>query len=295
MACLGLALCTIAACTAKKKAAYTKTANGLEYMIVKDVPGGQKPAIGDYMEFHIRSYVKTPKGDSLLFDSRTMNGGNPVPYQVAAPSFKGDISEGFTFLTEGDSANFLISVDSMLKAGTQALTWMKPGTFQKINYSVQVTKVRSQEELQKEKAESAGKQAGVDEALVREYLTKNGIQATRTASGLYYRIEKMGAGLKPGTGDSVSMNYTGMTLAGEKFDSNVDPKFNHVMPFWFTLGMGQVISGWDEGIALMPKGSKGTLYIPSTLAYGAQSPTPLIQPNSVLVFDVEVVDVRKGR
>jgi FKBP-type peptidyl-prolyl cis-trans isomerase len=91
------------------------------------------------------------------------------------------------------------------------------------------------------------------------------------------------------------MNYTGMTLAGAKFDSNVDPQFNHVQPFWFNLGMGQVIKGWDEGIALMPKGSKGTLYIPSTLAYGAQSPSPLIPANSVLVFDVEVVDAKPGK
>ena len=86
------------------------------------------------------------------------------------------------------------------------------------------------------------------------------------------------------------MNYTGKLLIGTPFDSNVDPQFGHVSPFVFALGTGQVIRGWDEGIALFKKGGKGVLYIPSSLAYGERSPGPQIPANSVLIFDVEVVD-----
>ncbi len=291
---LGLSVITFSSCNAQD-AGFKKTANGLEYKIIKDEAGIQKPAIGDYMEFHIKSYVRFPKGDSILFDSRKMNNNQPVPFQLTPPAFKGDLVEGFQMLTKGDSAIFRVSVDSVIKAGNQPLPWMEKGKGQKMEYTVQVVTVKTQSQLQAEQKEAASKQVGVDEQLIKDYLAKNNINATRTASGLYYKVDKMGSGAKPGTGDSVSMNYTGMTLSGEKFDSNVDPKFNHVQPFWFNLGMGQVIKGWDEGIGLMPKGSKGTLYIPSTMAYGAQSPSPLIPANSVLVFDVEVVDTKASR
>ncbi len=86
------------------------------------------------------------------------------------------------------------------------------------------------------------------------------------------------------------MKYTGKTLDGTPFDSNVDPKFGHVEPFKFVIGTGQVIPGWDEGVALLNKGAKGKLYIPSPLAYGPQGP-PAIGANAVLVFDVEVVNI----
>ncbi len=82
-----------------------------------------------------------------------------------------------------------------------------------------------------------------------------------------------------------------MLLNGEKFDSNVDPQFQHVQPFEFMLGKGSVIKGWDEGIALLKKGGKATLFIPSTLAYGANSPSPKIPAHSVLVFEVELNEI----
>lgn len=287
---LGLAALSFSSCSAQD-AGFKKTASGLEYKIVRDEPGIQKPAIGDYMEFHIKSYVHFPKADSVLFDSRKMNNGNPVPFQLTPPQFKGDLVEGFQMLTKGDSAVFRVSVDSIIKAGNQPLPWMQKGKNMKIEYSVSVVTVKTQSQLQSEQKAAAEKQGGVDEQLIKDYLTKNNIKANRTASGLYYKIDNPGAG-KVAAGDSVSMNYTGMTLNGTKFDSNVDPQFNHVQPFWFTLGAGQVIRGWDEGIALFGKGGKGTLYIPSTLAYGPQSPTPAIQPNSVLVFEVQVVDTK---
>ena len=291
---LGLSALTFSSCNAQD-AGFKKTASGLEYKIIKDEPGIQKPAIGDYMEFHIKSYVRFPKGDSVLFDSRKMNGNNPVPFQLTPPAFKGDLVEGFQMLTKGDSAVFRVSVDSVIKAGNQPLPWMQKGKGQKLEYTVQVVTVKTQSQLQAEQKEAASRQVGVDEQLIKDYLAKNNIKAMRTPSGLYYKVDKMGSGYKPMPGDSVSMNYTGMTLEGTKFDSNIDPQFNHVQPFWFNLGVGQVIKGWDEGIGLMPKGSKGTLYIPSTMAYGAQSPTPLIPANSVLVFDVEVVDAKPAK
>jgi FKBP-type peptidyl-prolyl cis-trans isomerase len=291
---LALALAgLVQSCKTQKKVVYQKTANGLEYRIIKDEPGFPKAAVGDYMEFHLKSYVKFPKGDSVIFDSRKMNEHKPVPYQLAASAYKGDLAEGFLMLTAGDSAVFRVSIDSMIKAGAQMLPWMEKGKGQKMEFTVKVTSLRTPAQKQKDDQEVAGRQNDIDESLIQDYLRQNNIQATRTASGLFYKIDKIGQGATPKKGNTVSMNYTGMTLDGTKFDSNVDPEFRHVQPFEFKLGMGQVIKGWDEGIALLPKGTKGTLYIPSTMAYGPNSPTPLIPANSVLVFDVEVVDIHE--
>lgn len=95
------------------------------------------------------------------------------------------------------------------------------------------------------------------------------------------------------TGDTVSMNYTGRLQNGTVFDSNVDPKFNHVQPFVFTLGAGQVIAGWDKGIVGMKVGQKKTLTIPPADAYGANGVPGAIPPNSTLIFDVELLAIKK--
>jgi FKBP-type peptidyl-prolyl cis-trans isomerase len=94
-------------------------------------------------------------------------------------------------------------------------------------------------------------------------------------------------------GDTVSMNYTGRLQNGTVFDSNVDPKFNHVQPFVFTLGAGQVIPGWDKGIVGMKVGEKKTLTIPPEDGYGAVGRPPIIPPNSTLIFDVELLSIKK--
>src|SRR5690606_24122949 len=156
-------------------------------------------------------------------------------------------------------------------------------------YNLRVVSVKPQAVKQKEDEANAQLQIGVDDKLITEHLAKNKIKATKTESGIYYNITKEGTGPQAEAGKKVSVNYTGMLLNGEKFNSNVDPQFQHVQPFEFVLGAGNVIKGWDEGIALLKKGGKATLYIPSTLAYGANSPSPKIPANSVLVFDVELV------
>ncbi len=91
------------------------------------------------------------------------------------------------------------------------------------------------------------------------------------------------------------MNYIGKTLNGNVFDKNVDSAFNNIRPFSFALGTGKVIKGWDEGIALLNKGSKATFYIPSALAYGPQAPSRAIGANAVLLFDVELTDIKKAK
>ena len=106
--------------------------------------------------------------------------------------------------------------------------------------------------------------------------------------GLQYRDITVGAGTKAAPGMSVTVHYTGWLENGKKFDSSLD----RGTPFNFKLGAGQVIKGWDEGVAGMRVGGKRQLHIPPQLGYGASGAGNAIPPNAKLIFDVELLAVK---
>ncbi len=110
----------------------------------------------------------------------------------------------------------------------------------------------------------------------------------KTESGLRYQIIQEGNGLKAEKGKTVSIHYKGQLPDGTVFDSS----YKRNQPLDFVLGMGQVIAGWDEGVALLKVGDKARLVIPSDLAYGSEGAGGVISPNATLVFDVELMDVK---
>lgn len=264
---------------------FTTTANGVKYKIVTHNPNGRKPVIGDLAEMHIRFIA----GDSTVFDSRKMNADKPVPLAIQKPAFNGDPAEAFVNIAVGDSAVIMAPADSMKKAGAN-MPWLKDGEM--VEYDIVLVSVKSPEEMKAEEAKQAAAQNHIDDSLLQAYFKKNKLKPTKTASGLYYKITKQGTGDNPKTGQTVFVNYTGMTMDGKKFDSNVDSAFHHVQPFSFPLGQHHVIAGWDEGVALLKKGAKATLYIPSSLAYGHRGAGGSIPPDAVLIFEVEVADIQ---
>jgi peptidylprolyl isomerase len=112
-----------------------------------------------------------------------------------------------------------------------------------------------------------------------------------TATGLQYEDTVVGTGNSPSKGQTCSMHYTGWLWVngakGAKFDSSVD----RGEPFDFAIGVGQVIKGWDEGVATMKVGGKRTLLIPPALGYGARGAAGVIPPNATLLFEVELLGV----
>ena len=115
---------------------------------------------------------------------------------------------------------------------------------------------------------------------------------TSMPSGLKYKDEVIGTGPEPKAGQSVRVHYTGWLdqngQKGKKFDSSRD----RGEPFSFTLGAGQVIAGWDQGVATMKTGGKRTLVIPPNLGYGARGAGGVIPPNATLIFEVELLGPR---
>jgi FKBP-type peptidyl-prolyl cis-trans isomerase len=115
-----------------------------------------------------------------------------------------------------------------------------------------------------------------------------GGQEVTTESGLKYRDVAVGNGREAALGDTATVHYTGWLTDGKKFDSSVDRK----EPFSFRVGAGQVIKGWDEGVAGMKVGGKRKLTIPPQLGYGSRGAGGVIPPNATLIFDVELLGLR---
>jgi FKBP-type peptidyl-prolyl cis-trans isomerase len=206
----------------------------------------------------------------------------------------------------------LVNADMLFKSTkNKKPDFIKSGD--KVQYFVKLVSVKTKDQVQKEQQaaftkqmqeqmekqkKDAAKQLINDDKDLQAYFTKNHITPTKTASGLYYTVKEEGSGELPKTGDTIVMNYTGTLLDGTKFDSNEDTAFHHVSPFQFSLGKGQVIKGWDEGVALLKTGAKATLYIPSPMAYGSQArpgggANPKgIPANSILLFDVQLISMK---
>ena len=118
---------------------------------------------------------------------------------------------------------------------------------------------------------------------------KVGGSPTTTADGLEYWDVKVGSGATAAPGNHVKVHYSGFLTTGQKFDSSRD----RGEPFEFSLGAGEVIKGWDEGVAGMKVGGQRQLRIPPVLGYGASGAGGVIPPNATLIFDVELLDVSK--
>ena len=249
------------------------------YTIHYDAPG-RTAQIGDIVLIHVANYNAD---DSLLYN--TFAGLAPVPMEITAPEFKGDLMEAMVMVSKGDSLSVLIPVDS-LENYESSPGIVEPG--EDIRLVIKVVELMTKDEYKEYEAKKQKEQVSKDAKLIEGYLNQKGIKATKTSSGLYYVIDKKGTGPNPTPGQTVDVHYTGTLLNGQKFDSSRD----RGEPFSFMIGKGQVIGGWDEGIALLNKGAKARLFIPSHLGYGAHGAGADIPPNSVLIFDVELIDIK---
>lgn len=270
---------------------YKKTDSGLYYKFYDENDDAQKPEIGDVLTVSM-SY-KIHKTDSVIFSSKDQPDASKL--MLVKPVYKGDISEGIAMMGVGDSASFIVNADSFYikNVGLQkSPETVKPGSL--MVFEIKLVSIQKKADYEKEQALKMEKyNAMVEERKTKEpeetaaFLKTNKITAKPTVTGLYYVEVIKGTGAKAEKGKTVKVNYTGKLLDGTIFDSSEGKA-----PIEFVLGTGQVIPGWDEGLALMKSGGKAKFIIPSNLAYSARGAGDIILPYTPLYFDVELIEVK---
>jgi len=286
---------------------FQTTESGIEYKFIVQSET-ELPNDGDVMELNI--LYKDSKGTELLNTAKNQNGPIPILCQKDKFIANGGIEEIFGMLSAGDSIEANIPASKVFESFNQPV----PDSIDansNITFIIGVKDVYSRADYTRKIAEKymaeaqnqlilSSDQIDIDGKVIDEYLNKNKIEANKTSSGIRYVITQQGTGDNAKPGDYVSVNYVGKVMDGRVFDTSIqeiaeaNDKYNPARPYepyTFTLGVGEVIYGWDEGITLLNKGAKATLYIPSALGYGEQGMDEIIVPNSILIFEVELVDV----
>ena len=180
----------------------------------------------------------------------------------------GQVIDGQDVVDAVGQGDLLESIE-IIREGDEAQTWNSVEAFRTFEGSRQ-KKIQAQKEASEAKMEALA--AGFE----------------KTDSGLRYKMIQKGSGKKAENGKVVSVHYTGQLEDGKVFDSSIPRK----KPIEFPLGQGNVIEGWDEGIALLQVGDKARFVIPSHLGYGSRGAGGAIPPNATLIFDVELMDVK---
>lgn len=284
------------------------TSDGIEYTYIKE--GDVAPKNGEYILYNL--IVKTDK-DSTFMSTYDQNMPGYILFNDSLPKESG-MDEIFLGLKKGDSIVF--EANSLKVFGEQNMPFFLDKE-KNIKIQIGVVDITDQQGVEayfnalqeaqmKKQAENAVKQLEIDTKIIEDYLAEKNIQATKTESGLYYVIEKEGAGPEIESGDLAFVHYAGYLLDGTLFDSSIkeiaqaNNTYNEQRdaqggygPLEVSVGQGRVIPGWDEGLALLKKGDKAKFFIPSTLAYGDRDSGGPIKANSVLIFDVEITDVQK--
>ncbi|HRN78992.1 MAG TPA: FKBP-type peptidyl-prolyl cis-trans isomerase [Ferruginibacter sp.] len=298
-----IVLCMISMLAAGCSDGFTKGPGGLKYKIVKE-GSGEPIKNGEFIEVEMVQYLQTDTKDSVLRRNPDM-----IPYieLVDSTMMEKDFYEIMIQLRKGDSVNIKIVTDSAFKQNiSQMPPFMKRGQY--LVTAIRVKNIHPTEAAANEArskyfalAQEGGlkkfeEQKQIDEQILQDYFTKNKLKPTKTPLGMYVDILEPGTGSMIDTNVVVKVNYTGKNMKGVMFDSNVDPAFGHVEPFLVNmtqdpnLGLG-VIPGWTEGLKFLNKGAKAKFYIPSALAYRDQQQGEHIEPNSILIFDIEVLDI----
>lgn len=243
----------------------TTTASGLTIMTHN--PGtGDPPKPGDVVEVHYRGML----ADGTQFDS-SYGRGDPLQFILGQGMVIKGWDEGIGLLGKGGKATLIIPPD--LAYGASGAGGVIPPNAT-LTFEVELVEIRP------------GPPAAPEAVAEADYVT--------TASGLKYVDLRVGEGAPAAAGQSVDVHYTGWLTDGTMFDSSRQPRrpMGRQAPFSFTLGRGEVIQGWDEGVAGMQVGGRRQLVIPPTLAYGDRGAGEVIPPGATLIFEVELIEVR---
>jgi FKBP-type peptidyl-prolyl cis-trans isomerase len=276
---------------------YDQLEGGLYMKKIVDNAGGRAVQVGDIVTMNMKYTVDN---DTVIFDSQ--KNGQPVQMRVDTGKFKGDFLGIFVGMKEGDSASVIVKADTFFikTAGMPQAPDFVDSTSM-LYFNLGISKVQTMEEIQAEQSAKNAEMEAAESTILANYLAENGIQEQPTESGLIFISKTKGSGKQAVAGKKIKVNYAGKLIDGTYFDTSIEEVAKEqglyderrpYQPFEFVLGQGQVIRGWDEGLAMMKEGGKATLIIPSSIGYGANPrPGGVIKPFNTLIFDVELIEV----
>ncbi|MCX8492328.1 MAG: FKBP-type peptidyl-prolyl cis-trans isomerase [Cyclobacteriaceae bacterium] len=292
----------IAACSGSKE-----TPSGYKFNVIRK-GDGVKIDSGKFVVMNLRFMDGK---DSVWNDSN--KNGFPAVIQMQGTVPKGDaVLEVIKMMSKGDSVVFKVPAKKLFENTFRQPLPFSVDSASSFTFQIGLSAVLNQEEMNKLQTELVAKQnekmqqdqkvqLEKDIAAIDDFLKAKNVIAQTTTSGLRYIITKPGIGENAKAGQQVKIDYLGYLLNGKYFDTSIESeaKKNNLYtqggsysPLELAVGAQQVIPGWEEAIQLMNKGSKMTVYIPSTLAYGNQRRGDVITENSVLVFDMELIDIK---
>ena len=266
-------------------------------------------------EFIVSTLIAKDNNDSTRFnidpfvarkDTALWNNGKAGFYEILM-----DVNEGDSIITTVEVNMFFEET-----AQSPAPPWVVTDNVTDLTFYIAVEKILPMDSMQaymeKREEEKVKEEMGdayvapedqpkKDEELILAYLEEKGLEAQKDSSGVYYVITQEGEGETLTSGTSVDVNYAGYLLNGNYFDTSWEEIAKEkglynpgrpYQPFNIVIDRSSLIEGWHIGFKLLKKGSKATLFIPSALGYGRRANGDKIPANSVLVFDVEVVEVK---
>jgi peptidylprolyl isomerase len=242
------------------------TPSGLTFIEV--APGaGDMARPGDVVEVHYRGTL----ADGTVFDS-SYSRGDPIQFILGQGMVIRGWEEGIAMMRKGAQARLIIPPD--LAYGSAGAGGVIPPNAT-LTFEVELVEIRP--------GPAEAPQPVEEEAY------------TTTPSGLKYYDLQLGEGAEASPGNTVAVHYTGWLTDGTRFDSSRQPRrpMGRQEPFSFRLGAGEVIPGWDEGVAGMRVGAKRQLLIPPALAYGDRGAGNVIPPGATLIFEVELIEVQE--
>lgn len=268
----------------KNNESFNKTKSGLEYRFIVKNDTTKVPKEGDIVEL-VMNY--TDEKDSLLFSTNEVPGAFRMQIKNIK-SIEGSVDEGIAMMAEGDSAVFYVDAFTFFSKSKKAELPKYIESGSKLKFYIKLKKVLNYEEFEEERRILRVNQESEELNLLKKYLENANINILPSPTGLYYIETFTGTGRKPIAGKPVEIHYTGKFIDGKIFDST----YKKGQSFKYIYGVGQVISGMDEGVSQMKVGGKSTLVIPSNIAYGDNGYGELIPPYSTLIFEIELLDVK---
>ncbi len=290
----------------------TKVTTPSGYEITKiRVGNGKMPAHGEFMLLNLKYEDDL---DSVYFDTST---GDKVPVQLRMDSVQwgmddGSVAEIMKYMAEGDSVTFTLSMETVFSSLFKV---PMPPDFEnkdgKMTFYACVSHVLTAPEYGEWRGELEQKMMEKSNAMradkileegatIDAYLKEKNLSASSTEKGVRIVVEREGEGALLQSGDNVKINYTGYVLNGQHFDSSVEAVAKEqgmhnpgrtYAPYEVIVEKSAVIEGWHDVLVNMKAGSKVTAYIPSPLGYGERTQGPRIPANSILVFEMEAVEV----